>query len=242
MGTSTFSALLFYCCILMSADPFCPFTVDMLAFASDCDAPATIVLITGDSDFLYAVSTLRLRKYDIILLASPQCSSPGLKHQASAVYDWPRAVLSAELPEPSSPAPIGSIPMTPASTHSKVSPPAGRYGASSWADNNRPSLSYATAAGNVNKAVSQPNTPQSLEPHKLPSTSNAQTRPRASSVQQAHIRSTSMPVVPQALTTIPYGTAMPRAQVTQGNVQTDNVQRQGRVVRPTLVACCKCCH
>ncbi|KAI0340642.1 hypothetical protein BDW22DRAFT_1334069, partial [Trametopsis cervina] len=62
--------------------------VDMLAFAGDTPTPATVVLITGDGDFLYAISTLRLRKYRIILLAPSNCTSPGLKVRATAVYDW----------------------------------------------------------------------------------------------------------------------------------------------------------
>ncbi|KAI0687181.1 limkain-b1-type NYN domain-containing protein, partial [Cytidiella melzeri] len=62
--------------------------VDIMAFVCDSLAPTTIILITGDGDFLYTVSTIRLRKCRVVLLAPPQCSSPNLKGQATAVYDW----------------------------------------------------------------------------------------------------------------------------------------------------------
>ncbi|KAF8559504.1 DUF537-domain-containing protein [Imleria badia] len=68
--------------------------VDMLAFALDHPTPATIILITGDRDYAYAVSTLKLRKYHVILVvpSSPH-TSPSLESQASLVIDWSAAVL-----------------------------------------------------------------------------------------------------------------------------------------------------
>ncbi|KAI0637218.1 limkain-b1-type NYN domain-containing protein, partial [Trametes polyzona] len=62
--------------------------VDMMAHAMDNPAPATIILISGDRDFLYVVSTLSLRQYRIVLLA-PKSAYGGLKGQADAVYNWP---------------------------------------------------------------------------------------------------------------------------------------------------------
>ena len=72
----------------------------MMAHAIDNPAPMTIVLISGDRDFVYAVSILSLRRYRVILLA-PRAAYGGLKAQASAVYNWPDAFLP-ELP-PSAP-------------------------------------------------------------------------------------------------------------------------------------------
>ncbi|KAJ7172687.1 NYN domain-containing protein [Mycena filopes] len=63
--------------------------VDMLAYAMDHPAPATVILISGDRDFAYAVSTLRLRRYDVVVVSLPL---PGahlsLKSQASVYLDW----------------------------------------------------------------------------------------------------------------------------------------------------------
>ncbi|KAI0362703.1 DUF537-domain-containing protein [Trametes cingulata] len=70
--------------------------VDMMAHAIDNPAPATIILISGDRDFVYAVSILSLRQYRIVLLA-PRCAHGGLKGQADAVYNWPEDFLP-ELP------------------------------------------------------------------------------------------------------------------------------------------------
>lgn len=46
-------------------------SVDMLAYAIDNPAPATIILITGDRDFAYAMSILRMRQYQVILVTLP---------------------------------------------------------------------------------------------------------------------------------------------------------------------------
>ena len=65
----------------------------MLAFAVDHPSPATIILIAGDRDYAYAVSTLKLRKYQIILVVPSPNTSPSLESQASLVIDWGAAVL-----------------------------------------------------------------------------------------------------------------------------------------------------
>ena len=71
----------------------CP-KVDMLAFAVDHPAPATIILIAGDRDYAHAVSTLKLRKYRVILVVPPSShTSSSLESQASLVIDWSAAVL-----------------------------------------------------------------------------------------------------------------------------------------------------
>ncbi|KZT11510.1 uncharacterized protein LAESUDRAFT_642683, partial [Laetiporus sulphureus 93-53] len=61
--------------------------VDMLTYAIDTPPPATVIIITGDRDFVYAVSVLRLRRYRVVLIA-PSLGHNGLKLQASAVLDW----------------------------------------------------------------------------------------------------------------------------------------------------------
>ncbi|TPX63068.1 hypothetical protein SpCBS45565_g06899 [Spizellomyces sp. 'palustris'] len=67
--------------------------VDMMAFALDNGPPATIVLISGDRDFAYALSTLRNRQYHIILLTGKQGAHLSLKAQAHEVLDWRVDVL-----------------------------------------------------------------------------------------------------------------------------------------------------
>lgn len=74
-----------------------PDTVDMLTYALDTPAPATIVLISGDRDFVYAVSVLRLRRYRVVLVA-PQQAHNSLKSQATTVLDWSTDVLGKEKP------------------------------------------------------------------------------------------------------------------------------------------------
>ncbi|KAG1732627.1 NYN domain-containing protein [Suillus paluster] len=66
--------------------------VDMLAYAIDNPSPATIILIAGDRDYAYAISTLRLRQYNVILIVPPTISQ-SLESQASLVVDWNFAVL-----------------------------------------------------------------------------------------------------------------------------------------------------
>ena len=60
----------------------------MMAHAIDTPAPTTIFLISGDRDFVYAVSILALRQYRIVLLA-PKVAHSSLKAQADVVYHWP---------------------------------------------------------------------------------------------------------------------------------------------------------
>ncbi|KAH8117392.1 NYN domain-containing protein [Phellopilus nigrolimitatus] len=67
--------------------------VDMLAFAIDSPAPATIVLITGDRDFAYAAAILRLRGYEVIIIASSFIAHASLKSQGCRLYDWQKVVV-----------------------------------------------------------------------------------------------------------------------------------------------------
>lgn len=62
-----------------------------MTFAMDNPAPATIVLITGDRDFVYPVSILRMRRYRVILIA-PNNTHGSLRYQASSVLHWEQMV------------------------------------------------------------------------------------------------------------------------------------------------------
>ena len=64
----------------------------MLAYAIDNPAPSTIVLISGDRDFAYALSILRLRRYQVVLVTLPT-AHPSLTSQASIRFDWLNDIL-----------------------------------------------------------------------------------------------------------------------------------------------------
>ncbi|KAL1755354.1 NYN domain-containing protein [Schizophyllum commune] len=102
---------------------------DMLVFALDHPAPATIVLISGDRDFAYVASILRRRMYNVVLICH---STPGphksLLQQVSTHVDWNTQVLglpsssldylrrpSAQAPAPLRP-PLPPTPFNRAST------------------------------------------------------------------------------------------------------------------------------
>lgn len=64
----------------------------MLAFALDNESPATIILLSGDKDFVYALSILGLRKYHTVVIA-PKHAHSNFKHRASEVLDWDALVV-----------------------------------------------------------------------------------------------------------------------------------------------------
>lgn len=66
--------------------------MDMMAFALDTEAPATIVLLSGDRDFVYALSVLGNRGYHTVVIA-PQHSHPKFSHRASEILDWDALVV-----------------------------------------------------------------------------------------------------------------------------------------------------
>ncbi|PCH38370.1 DUF537-domain-containing protein [Wolfiporia cocos MD-104 SS10] len=76
--------------------------VDMLTYAIDTPAPATIVVISGDRDFVYAVSVLRLRRYRVVLVI-PTSAHASLRSQASNILDWERDILGRTAREGSRP-------------------------------------------------------------------------------------------------------------------------------------------
>lgn len=71
--------------------------VDMLAFAIDHPPPATIVLISGDKDFVYALSTLRNRRYSVVLIVPNRGAPIILKSQANAILEWRYDVLNQDV-------------------------------------------------------------------------------------------------------------------------------------------------
>ncbi|KAG6920005.1 hypothetical protein DXG01_013354 [Tephrocybe rancida] len=70
--------------------------VDMLAYAIDKPPPSTIILISGDRDFAYAVSVLRLRRYRVVIISLAGVHT-SLKIQASTFLDWNDDVMCAEI-------------------------------------------------------------------------------------------------------------------------------------------------
>ncbi|CAA7262481.1 unnamed protein product [Cyclocybe aegerita] len=67
--------------------------VDMLAHAIDNPPPSTtIILISGDRDFAYALSILSLRRYHVVLLTLAN-AHPSLTMQAAVCYDWVSEVI-----------------------------------------------------------------------------------------------------------------------------------------------------
>lgn len=93
---------------------------DMLLFALDHPAPATIVLISGDRDFAYTTAVLRRRHYNVILMCHSQ---PGphksLLTQVSLHVDWITDILGLKEREYEDKRPI--LPQTPASPSPRAS-------------------------------------------------------------------------------------------------------------------------
>ena len=61
--------------------------MDIIAHTWDHPAPHTIVIISGDRDLAYMIGTLRMRKYEVILI-SPNGTHTGFANQASVNLDW----------------------------------------------------------------------------------------------------------------------------------------------------------
>lgn len=99
------------------------YVVDMLTYAIDNPAPATVVLISGDRDFVYAVSVLRLRRYRVVVVA-PYTAHASLKSQASAVLDWEADIMRRTSVRPPAPEPYYQAPPDDALHRSPRRPPA----------------------------------------------------------------------------------------------------------------------
>lgn len=69
-----------------------------MAFIKDNPPPATIILISGDRDFAYLLSTVRWRKYKVVLISNSFMTHDSLTAQASVVYDWQSDILKAQHP------------------------------------------------------------------------------------------------------------------------------------------------
>jgi len=63
-------------------------TVDMLVFAFDSFAPATVVIITGDRDFTYAISTLRMRGHRVVLIMPSERTPSHLRDNVDVAVSW----------------------------------------------------------------------------------------------------------------------------------------------------------
>jgi len=68
-------------------------TVDMMVNVMDNPAPGTVILITGDRDFAYAISILRMRRYRVVVIVPPNHHS-SIRNQASIFLDWDADILS----------------------------------------------------------------------------------------------------------------------------------------------------
>lgn len=65
--------------------------VDMLTHATDHPPPTTLLVIAGNSDFSYAISILRLRRYDVVLVCPKE--QVDQHSQASLYLDWFNDIL-----------------------------------------------------------------------------------------------------------------------------------------------------
>ncbi|KAH8120668.1 NYN domain-containing protein [Phellopilus nigrolimitatus] len=72
--------------------------VDLIIFAIEGQGPATVVLITGDRDFSYALSVLRLRGHEVVLISPTLTPQHGLLYSANVILDWKSDILKH--PEP----------------------------------------------------------------------------------------------------------------------------------------------
>ncbi|KAF9466395.1 NYN domain-containing protein [Collybia nuda] len=87
--------------------------VDMITHIIDNPAPATLVLISGDRDYAYAVSTLRLRRYRVVVICPPR-THISLTTQASVHLDWDSEVLGE--------VPLDDLPPPTLSNHQPITP------------------------------------------------------------------------------------------------------------------------
>lgn len=72
------------------------FTVDMLFFALECSGLSTIVLITGDKDFSYALSMLRSRGHMIVTICPSHSTHGDMQELADKFLYWRSEVLGIE--------------------------------------------------------------------------------------------------------------------------------------------------
>lgn len=110
---------------------------DLLAYAIDQPAPATVVLISGDRDFAYPLGILRNRGYNVVLVTPPIGAVPILEASANVVMSWRRDVLGVQT--------------------NKDGKPYSAYSATTKQSNyNNPSNNASSAAVNANLSAGRP--------------------------------------------------------------------------------------
>lgn len=95
----------------------------MIAYTIDNPPPATIILITSENIYSYAVSILRLRRYRVVVITPPGT----VLAQASVHLDWNSEILRAPLeelnppkaPQPTSRQRVDPIPHTPSTSRTQ---------------------------------------------------------------------------------------------------------------------------
>ena len=60
----------------------------MLAFAFDSPPPTTIILISGDRDYTYAISTIRMRGHRVVLIMPTTKTPENLKRNVDVALYW----------------------------------------------------------------------------------------------------------------------------------------------------------
>ncbi|EFI27499.1 hypothetical protein CC1G_15534 [Coprinopsis cinerea okayama7 len=70
--------------------------IDMILFACDNPAPATVVVVSEDRDYSYAVATLCLRGYDVVLIRRNEVH-PGMTIHSATYRTWDSVTKRAEL-------------------------------------------------------------------------------------------------------------------------------------------------
>ncbi|KAF9533396.1 NYN domain-containing protein [Crepidotus variabilis] len=70
--------------------------VDMLMHAIDNPTPCTIIIISGDRDFAYALSMLKVRHWQMVLVTLPNAHA-SLTSQASLRLDWATTILNPKI-------------------------------------------------------------------------------------------------------------------------------------------------
>ena len=69
-----------------------------MGFINDNPPPATVILISGDRDFAYLLSTVGWRKHNVVLISNSSMTHESLTAQASVAYDWKSDVLNTRPP------------------------------------------------------------------------------------------------------------------------------------------------
>lgn len=102
--------------------------MDIIAYTWDHPAPRTLVIISGDRDLAYMIGTLRMRKYEVILI-SPNGTHTSFTNQASVNLDWIADSHRGDIddarggqPSPQPPSHQSPSPHTPSPPHQFPSP------------------------------------------------------------------------------------------------------------------------